>query len=110
MELDRRISNKLLVGGIFAVLIFGLVGSQQAMAGNGGPLLDIDIDKCVADAKGKVSELRCVFEANAGSLLIEANEGDTVFFRIDAIVDPNFPGVTGVEVEDFLQDRLIFVS
>ncbi|MCH8860775.1 MAG: hypothetical protein IH843_06580 [Thaumarchaeota archaeon] len=101
MELDGRISNKLLVGGIFAVLIFGLVGSQQAMAGNG---FDLSIDKCVTSVESLVDEVgeRCrVIEAGVGSLLIR-EEGQTGFFRIDA---NSFigPGVQDLKVLSSLQ-------
>ncbi len=83
MELDGRISNKLLVGGIFAVLIFGLVGSQQAMAGNElPPEPDIDINKCVASSESDARN-RCTSEGCARSILLE--EGDTGFFRREAL-------------------------
>jgi len=106
MGLDGRISYKLLVGGIFAVLIFGLVGSQQAMAGNGGP--DIDIDKCVSSEKIGISVSKCsTGEGSAASII--ANEGDTVFFRIDSI-DVGFGVIDDVVVRDFLPAGLQFVS
>jgi len=66
MGFDGRFSYKFLVGGIFAVLIFSLVGSQQAMAG----IPDWGIDKFVSSTT----------EGGSGSILLE--EGDTGFFRI----------------------------
>jgi len=115
MELDGRFSNKLLVGGIFAVLIFGLVDSQQAMADENGappPPLDIEIDKCASTSKSDLTGFeKCdVAEGSASSILIVANEGETVFFRIDVTADPTFPDVTGIVVNDLLPDGIISVS
>jgi len=115
MGLVGRFSYKLLVGGIFAVLIFSLVGSQQVMA-NGPTTFDIEIDKCASTVESDIDSLSrpgCVNIGEgsaASSFIIEANEGDTVFFRIDAAVDLRNPGVTGVVVTDFLPNGLIFVS
>ena len=108
MELDGRISNILVVGGIFAVLIFGLVDSQQAMARPLPP--DIEIDKC-ASTGFDLTSLRCDFvtDGGASSISIDAIEGQTVFFRIDA-VDVFTDGFDGVEVTDFLPDGFISVS
>jgi len=112
MELDGRISNRLVVGGIFAVLIFGLVGTQQAMANGNGPPppIDIEIVKCATTDGFGLPDQCDVAEGSASSIIIDANEGDTVFFRIDATADPAIPDVTGVEVTDFLPDGFISVS
>jgi len=112
MGSDGRISNKLLVGGIFAVLIFGLVGSQQAMAG--APLNDIRMDKCVTFTESLIDnnfgEECIIVEAGVGSLLI-AEEGDTGFFRIDAIIaNVQEGGVASVIVQDVFPAGLEFVS
>jgi len=115
MELDRRISNKLLVGGIFAVLIFGLVGSQQVMAGiPTGPVNDIRMDKCVTFNENEIDDNfndRCsTVEGSVGSLLI-AEEGDTGFFRIDAIIDNvQEGGLSSILVQDKLPAGLEFIS
>jgi len=81
--------------------------------GNGEPTHDIDINKCVTFDKGDIdieTGTGCdnIIEGNTGILLI-ANEGDTVFFRIDVEVitgeDP-----TGIKVKDLLPNGLVFVS
>jgi len=107
--LDRRISNKLLVGGIFAVLIFGLVGSQQAMAGNGA---DLRINKCVTDlttgGPGNVNIVECASEGSARSVLL-LEEGETGFFRID-IEKNGFSDISNVIVQDKLPAELKVIS
>jgi len=111
MELDRSISNKLLVGGIFAVLIFGLVGSQQAMAGdpNGGngppPIPDIEISKCLFDETGEESCF--IVEGSARNIFLE--EGDIGFFKIDAIGSGSGE-LSNIIVQDQLPAELQFDS
>jgi len=105
MGSDGQISYKLLVGGIFAVLIFGLVGSQQAMAGNGEP--DIDINKCVTSSESDAGSPFCAIEGSSGSILLE--EGDTGFFRIEAN-RVSEATVSSVLVQDKLPKGLEFVK
>jgi len=102
MELVSGISNNLLVGGIFAVLIFGLVGSQQAMAGdeegpNGiiGPL-DIEITKTVSA------------EGSAGSILLreEGSPFNTGNFVITARVVSDQVVADGSSSSVLIQDKL----
>ena len=101
MGLDGQISYKLLVGGIFAVLIFSLFGAQQAMAGNGA---DINIDKCLtSDGTGVTCKTA---EGSVGSIL--RAEGQTGFFRIDAINEGS--SISNVVVLDKLPNELQFVS
>jgi len=90
-------SNKVLVGGIFAVLIFGLVGSQQAMAGNGptGPP-DIEIEKG-ASTEGSA---RSVFETV---------ERETGFFEITATAVKDGTPLS-VTVQDSFPAELEFIS
>ena len=108
MELDRRISNKLLVGGIFAVLIFGLVGSPQALAGIENGNGDIEIKKCVAFTESEAGNSGCIInEASARSIII-LEEGDTGFFRIEAN-KVNEASVSSVIVQDKLPAGLEFV-
>jgi len=107
MELDRRISNKLLVSGIFAVLIFGLVGSQQAMAGNGG---DIDIDKCVAFIESEAGNRGCIINEASARSIITLEEGDTGFFRIEAKPVNESSAVSNIIVQDKLPAGLQFVK
>jgi len=117
MELDGRFRNKLLVGGIFAVLIFGLVGSQQAMAIIlPPPPLDLEIEKCASTVESDIDTLSrpgcdniVEVEGSTSSISIKVNEGDTVFFRIDAH-GTFFEDFTGVEVKDLLPDGFISVS
>ena len=89
MELVSRFSNNLLVGGIFAVLIFGLVGSQQAMAGVENGSLDIEITKTVSA------------EGSSGSILLPFEEGEFGSFEITAtdVVD-------GFSLSVLVQDKL----
>jgi len=95
MGLVGRFSYKFLVGGIFAVLIFGLVGSQQAMA-----LVepDIEIKKSV----------RPIAEGSFGSI-ISLEEGETGLFRIEAnrVTEAT---ISSVIVLDKLPSGLEFVS
>jgi len=100
MGLDGRISYKLLVGGIFAVLIFSLVGSQQAMAG-GDP--DISMFKCLSDETGTSCDTA---EGSVGSILREV--GQSSFFKITATL--NFGTIENVVVQDKLPQGLVFLS
>jgi len=110
MELDGRISNKLLVGGIFAVLIFGLVGSQQAMGG-GLQSNDISIKKCVAFTESEAGNRECRVSEGSARTVLTLEEGDTGFFRIDADnITPQEGGASSVLVKDNLPNGLRFVS
>jgi len=100
MGLVGRISYKFLVGGIFAVLIFSLVGSQQAMAGNP----DIVMFKCLT-SDGTIGGCDTV-EGSVGSILREV--GQSTFFRIDATLD--FGTIENVKVQDKLPSGLVFLS
>jgi len=115
MELDRRISNKLLVGGIFAVLILGLVGSQQAMAGENGPPppTDLEVNKCVTEIGtgtgiGSVNRINCAPEASARSVLLR-EEGQTGFFRID-VRQTDDGSIGSVLIQDKLPAGLKFLG
>jgi len=93
-----------LSGAFFLVFIFGMLGSQQAMAGNEGSSGNIVVDKSIFEGSTAGTELDPeLFE-----------EGDAVTFTIRVDFDDSSGGgeasVSSIMMNDLLPDGLTYVS